>query len=48
MSVEHKPKNDLPDLYNILGLTSDVCKESNCNEIIQKAYIKKAKVCHPD
>ena len=48
MSVEYKEKNDLPDLYNILGLTADVCKEKNCNEIIHKAYVKKAKVCHPD
>lgn len=48
MSVEYKTKNDIPDLYQILGLTSDVCKESNCNDLIQKAYIKKAKACHPD
>lgn len=44
----YKVKNDLPDLYSILGLTIDICKEDNCNELIQKAYIKKAKVCHPD
>src|SRR3970040_2130639 len=48
MSTEYKQKNDLPDLYNILGLTIDVCKEPNCNELIQKAYGKKAKACHPD
>lgn len=48
MSVEYKQKSNLPDLYNILGLSIDVCNEKNCNEIIQKAYIKKAKVCHPD
>jgi curved DNA-binding protein CbpA len=38
----------IPDLYSILGLTAEVCKEENCDEIIQKAYIKKAKKCHPD
>jgi curved DNA-binding protein CbpA len=48
MATEYKQKNDLPDLYNILGLTIDVCKDSNCDELIQKAYIRKAKVCHPD
>lgn len=48
MSVEYKAKNDLPDLYNILGLTIDICKEKNCDELIHKAYVKKAKVCHPD
>ena len=48
MSEEYKPKNDLPDLYNFLGLTIDVCKEPNCDELIQKAYVRKAKACHPD
>lgn len=48
METEYKQKNDLPDLYNILGLTADVCKEQNCDELIQKAYVRKAKVCHPD
>lgn len=48
MSTEYKQKNDLPDLYNILGLTIDVCKDPECDKKIQQAYIKKAKVCHPD
>lgn len=48
MSEEYKQRDGLPDLYKILGLTSEVCKESDCNEIIKKAYIKKAKICHPD
>lgn len=48
MSEEYKPKDEVPNLYSILGLTPNVCKEKNCNEIIQKAYVKKAKVCHPD
>ncbi len=48
MSIEYKQKNDLPDLYNILGLTADVCKDPKCDEIIKKAYIQKAKICHPD
>ena len=48
MATEYKKKSDIPDLYHILGLTSDVCKEPNCAEIIQKAYVKKAKLCHPD
>lgn len=47
-SIEYKPKNSLPDLYHILGLTIDVCKDPKCNEIITKAYLKKAKACHPD
>lgn len=41
-------KNEIPDLYKILGLTSNVCNETNCNELIQKAYNKKAKIYHPD
>jgi len=48
MSVDYKQKNDIPDLYNILGLTSDVCKLSDCQEQIHKAYLNKAKSCHPD
>ena len=48
MTTEYKQKNDVIDLYDILGLTGDVCKQENCNEIIHKAYLKKAKVCHPD
>lgn len=46
--TEYKQKNDLPDLYHILGLTIDVCKDPKCNEIINKAYLRKAKACHPD
>ena len=48
MTTEYKQKNDIIDLYDILGLSNDVCKQDNCNGIIHKAYIKKAKVCHPD
>ena len=48
MTAEFKEKNDLPDLYNILGINVDVCKDSNCDELIKKAYIKRAKACHPD
>ncbi|AKI80179.1 chaperone protein dnaj [Acanthamoeba polyphaga mimivirus] len=48
MSVEYKQKNDVPDLYKILGLTNDVCKESDCDERIRKAYARKAKKYHPD
>lgn len=48
MTTEYKVKNSLPNLYNILGLDIDVCKKENCNELIQKAYVKKAKACHPD
>jgi curved DNA-binding protein CbpA len=48
MTLEYKPKNELPNLYGILGLGIDVCKEPNCNELIQKAYVRKAKACHPD
>jgi curved DNA-binding protein CbpA len=46
--MEYKQKDKIPNLYQILGLTIDVCKEPNCNELIKKAYIKKAKLCHPD
>ena len=48
MSVEYKAKNDLPDLYDILGLTIDVCTDPNCNELIKKAYMRRVKACHPD
>lgn len=48
MTTDYKQKNDLPDLYDILGLTIDVCKDPNCDKLIYKAYAKKAKVCHPD
>lgn len=48
MTTDYKQKNDIPNLYQILGLTADVCKEPNCDELVQKAYIKKAKICHPD
>ena len=48
MDTEYKQKDDLPDLYSILGLTADVCKEPNCDEIIHKAFVKKARACHPD
>ena len=48
MSVEYKQKESVIDLYNILGLTVDVCNKPNCNELIREAYLKKAKICHPD
>lgn len=48
MEPEYKQKNEYPDLYNILGLSIKICEDPNCDEIIRKAYIKKAKVCHPD
>ena len=48
MSKEYKTEDDLPDLYMILGLTCDVCNKENCDEIIRSAYLKKAKLCHPD
>ena len=48
MSVETKEKNDIPDLYKLLGITIDVCKQANCDELIEKAYYKRAKACHPD
>ena len=46
--TEYKQKDDLPDLYNIMGLTIDICKDPNCDELIKKAYVRKAKACHPD
>ena len=45
---EYKLDDGIPDLYEILGLTIDVNSDPNCNKIIQKAYISKAKTCHPD
>lgn len=48
MSTEYKAKNEIPDLYHILGLTIDVCKQSDCDEQIAKAYHQKTKNCHPD
>ncbi|BCS83096.1 putative J domain-containing protein [Cotonvirus japonicus] len=48
MSVEYKQKNDVPDLYKILGLTSEICKEDNCDEKIRLAYNKRVKKYHPD
>lgn len=48
MTTKYKQQDDIPDLYNILGLTIDICKEPNCDELLQKAYIRKAKICHPD
>src|SRR5579872_163575 len=48
MDPEYKPSENLPDLYSILGLNIDVCKDPNCNEIIHKAFVKKARACHPD
>lgn len=41
-------KSKTLDLYNILGLSPEVCNEPNCEELIHKAYIRKAKKCHPD
>ncbi|MEM0354138.1 MAG: J domain-containing protein [Thermoplasmata archaeon] len=46
--TEYQEKNDIPDLYQILGLTIDVCNEPDCTERIHQAYVKKAKMCHPD
>ena len=46
--MEYKTKSDIPDLYNVLNLTVDVCKQENCDELIKNAYKKEAKLCHPD
>lgn len=45
---DYKAKHDLPDLYDYLGLTIDVCKDPKCDEIIKSAYVRKARACHPD
>jgi curved DNA-binding protein CbpA len=39
---------DMPDLYQILGLSRDVGQDPDCQKIIKKAYIKKVSLCHPD
>lgn len=48
MTEKYIPKDDIPNLYGLLGLTEDVCKDENCDSIVHKAYINKAKHCHPD
>jgi curved DNA-binding protein CbpA len=47
-SQEYKANTKIPDLYDILGLSMDVVKQTDCEEQIKKAYSKKAKLCHPD
>lgn len=46
--TEHMEDSSLPTLYSILGLQSDVCTKPDCNELIHKAYVMKAKKYHPD
>jgi curved DNA-binding protein CbpA len=46
--TEHIQETNVPSLYTILGLQPDVCNKTNCNEIIHKAYVTKAKKYHPD
>lgn len=48
METEYQEKKQIIDLYAILGLTKDVCKEATADAIIKLAYEKKAKACHPD
>lgn len=48
MTEEYIEKNDVPNLYNMLGLNIDVCKDPKCDEIIKKAYLSKVKKFHPD
>lgn len=45
---DYVEKESIPDLYKYLGLTISVCDEPNCDEIIHKAYMRKALACHPD
>lgn len=47
MEEEYRTKVELPSLYELLGLTQDVCHEENCDEIVKKAYVKSIKNCHP-
>lgn len=48
MSVEYKQKNDIIDLYSVLGLTVNVCNEPNCDELLHGAFLKASRKCHPD
>ena len=48
MEGEYRAKTNVIDLYAILALTKDVCKDENCDSIIKAAYDRKAKACHPD
>lgn len=45
---EYKVESQIPDLYDILGLTIDVCNQADCDEQIKKSYRKKSVLCHPD
>lgn len=48
MSEEYKQKSTIINLYQVLKLTSDVCLQPNCNELIKIAYLQESKKCHPD
>lgn len=44
----YQPKNEMPDLYRILGLDQNICQKENCDAIIKEAFNKKVKKYHPD
>lgn len=46
--TEYVEQTKMPSLYTILGLSQSVCDEPNCEELIHKAYVSKAKKYHPD
>ena len=48
MSKEYRQKSSIINLYELLGLTSDVCLEPNCDELMHAAYLKISRKCHPD
>jgi len=48
MNTEYRQKEDVIDLYNILGLTQDVCSDPRCQTLIRDSYLKKVVKCHPD
>lgn len=47
--MSNKFKQDgIIDLYKILGLTKEMSEDIDFDKKLQKAYIKKSRLCHPD
>lgn len=43
-----KKEENMINLYQILGLTQDVCDKPDCAELIKNAYLEKSRLTHPD
>lgn len=48
MSKSYYKKNDIPELYELFGLTREDSNKPNFREILDVAYQEKIKLCHPD